>query len=282
MKPLQVAVAGIGAWVAGFEGWPALRDGFDGSRIAATPSTPRRPTPLLLPAAERRRVPDGVAVALEVAREALGMAATQRTVDPSSMASVFTSAHGDLAIVDYLCAQLASDPTLLSPTRFHHSVHNAAAGYWSIATPSFGPSTALAAGDSSFALGLLEAATQVVAEGHPVLLVAFDTPAVGLLTQTTPNTALFGTALLLAPHGRTADLPGLSIAIHARATSAPSPANPAFRALAASSPSARALALLEGLAGGEAITVDHPIDSRSSLAVAVQPANVRAAAGAIE
>ena len=37
--------------------------------------------------------------------------------DPSDVASVFTSAHGDLAINDYMCATLASEPTLISPTR---------------------------------------------------------------------------------------------------------------------------------------------------------------------
>jgi len=31
-----------------------------------------------------------------------------------------------------MCKTLADDPLLLSPTRFHHSVHNAASGYWAI------------------------------------------------------------------------------------------------------------------------------------------------------
>lgn len=275
MKPLRVTVSGIGAWAAGFETWPAMRSALLGRPRASAASETRRPTPLLLPAAERRRVPDGVAVALEVAREALAMAAERKDFDSRSMASVFASAHGDLAIVDYLCATLASDPTQLSPTRFHHSVHNAAAGYWSIATPSFGPSTALAAGDASFALGLLEAVTQVIAEARPVLLVVFDTPAVGLLARAAPNTALFGSALLLSPFESGELLPGLSLSLDARVSSDPSPANEAFRGLAASSPAALAVALLERLARAVETTVDFAMDAASTIAVHVTPTRVR-------
>jgi|GEM_PF-1972392 len=204
---MVVDVVGIGAWSTTHHGWPALVAAFAGEKFAASPAT-MRPAPLLLPAAERRRAPDGVAVALEVASEAVAMARSSSTssqgIDPHTLASVFTSAHGDLAIVDYLCTTLASDPTALSPTRFHLSVHNAAAGHWSIAADDRAPSTALAAGDDSFALGLLEAATMASAERRAVLLVAFDTPAVGLLAHATHGTALFGFALVLRPGDRRA------------------------------------------------------------------------------
>lgn len=274
MTPLRVAVSAIGAWSAGCDNWQALQDAL--SAISVDPQAnvvvARRPVPLLLPPAERRRVPDGVAVALEVAREAL-LEAPRRGVDTASLASVFASAHGELAIVDYLCATLATDPTLLSPTRFHHSVHNAAAGYWSIATPSVGPSTALAAGDDSVALGLLEAATQVVAEARPVLLVVFDTAGTGLLATVAPNTALFGAALLLLPPDADRDVPHLVITVRPGASVAPLPRHAGFHGLARSSPAARALALLEALAaGGRAMpdaTIDYPLDSRSTISVCV-------------
>jgi hypothetical protein len=199
---LVLDIVGIGAWSAAHRGWPALVAACAGETFVASPAT-ARPAPDLLPPAERRRAPDGVAVALEVASEAVAMARSSSTlapvIDRTMLASVFTSAHGDLAIVDYLCATLASDPTALSPTRFHLSVHNAAAGHWSIAAADRAPSTALAAGDDSFALGLLEAATMAIAERRAVLLVAFDTPAVGLLAHATQSTALFGFALVLRP-----------------------------------------------------------------------------------
>jgi uncharacterized repeat protein (TIGR01451 family) len=63
----------------------------------------------------------------------------------ASSPSVFSSAHGDLAIVDALCRSLAQDPQLLSPMRFHNSVHNATSGYWAIGCRSREASTAVAA-----------------------------------------------------------------------------------------------------------------------------------------
>ena len=80
-----------------------------------------------------------------------------------------------------MCATLARTPTLISPIKFHNSVHNAAAGYWSIGTGSLAPYTAISAFEYTFAAGLLEAATQVVCEHRPVLYVAFDIESKGAL-----------------------------------------------------------------------------------------------------
>ena len=246
-------LAGIGVWSPRFADWPAFRRGLDGELPDAA-AAPRRPVPLLLPAAERRRVPDGVAVALAVAGDAL--AAAPSSIDTTALSSVFASAHGELAIVDYLCNTLAAEPSLLSPIRFHHSVHNAAAGYWGIATPSVGPSTSIAAGDDSFVAGLVEAATQVVAERRPVLLVVFDTPAVGLLVGSVANTALFGAALLLTPPAH--DGPMLTIEVGVASKDRDQRAS-TFASLAASSPAARAIVLLEAIARGVDTTVDYPM-----------------------
>jgi hypothetical protein len=89
-----------------------------------------RPQAMLLPPNERRRAPDTVALALQVAQTACANARR----DPALLPTVFASTYGDMAITDYMCGTLAKTPTMLSPTRFHNSVHNAAAGYWSIAT----------------------------------------------------------------------------------------------------------------------------------------------------
>ncbi|MBK8284644.1 MAG: beta-ketoacyl synthase chain length factor [Ahniella sp.] len=78
----------------------------------------------MLAPTERRRAPDTVAVALYLA-EAASMDASRA---PTDMASVFASAYGDLAINDYMCETLATTPRMISPTKFHNSVHNAAAG----------------------------------------------------------------------------------------------------------------------------------------------------------
>ena len=137
---------------------------------------------MLLAPTERRRAPDTVAIALEVAAKACEAAARA----PADLPSVFASTHGDLAISDNLCATLVNTPTLISPVKFHNSVHNAAAGYWSIGTASYASYTAISAFRYTFAAGLLEAATQAICEHRPVLYVAFDIEAKGALATIAP------------------------------------------------------------------------------------------------
>jgi len=115
------------------------------------------------------------------------------------MASVFASTHGDLAISDYMSETLARTPSLVSPIRFHNSVHNAAAGYWTIGTECMQPYTAITAWGDTFGEGLLEALVQAEAGGHPVLYVAYDIEAKGPLTSMQPSRGLLGTGLVIAP-----------------------------------------------------------------------------------
>src|SRR3546814_20327507 len=79
-----------------------------------------------------------------------------------------------MSILQRSSAAVATPERIVSPTDFHNSVHNAAAGYWGIGTGSRAPSTTLAGYDESFALGLLEAGLQVVGDRRAVLLVVFD------------------------------------------------------------------------------------------------------------
>jgi hypothetical protein len=92
---------------------------------------------------------------------------------------VFTASGADGHNCHALCEQLATDDRQISPTRFHNSVHNAAAGYWGIATGSMAPCQVICAYDASFGAGLLDALAQVALERTPVLLIATtaNTPA---------------------------------------------------------------------------------------------------------
>ena len=87
----------------------------------------------------------------------------------------------------------------ISPTRFHNSVHNAAAGYRTIGTGCMQASTALTAFLHSFAHGLLEAISQASVEQQPVLLVAYDIAACGALACVTASRGMLATALVLNP-----------------------------------------------------------------------------------
>ena len=146
----EASVAGIGFWARGLPGWDAARAYVAEGQLPGAP--PARPSPQLLAPNERRRAPETVAVALEVALAACTAAGR----DPATLASVFASTHGDLAITDYMCATLVEAPRTISPTKFHNSVHNAAAGYWTIGAGAMAPATAISAFDASFAQGLLE------------------------------------------------------------------------------------------------------------------------------
>lgn len=193
---LSARVQGVGFWGRGLPSWAAA------CAFAVTgalpEAAPARPSPQLLAPNERRRAPETVAVALDVALAACQAAGR----DPATLSSVFTSTHGDLAITDYMCRTLAgADPAALSPTRFHNSVHNAAAGYWTIGAGAHAPATAISAFDASFAQGLIEALAQLATGTEAVLLVGYDSQSCGPLGHTTRSDGLLGGALVLARTG---------------------------------------------------------------------------------
>ncbi|HED33708.1 MAG TPA: hypothetical protein ENJ08_05740 [Gammaproteobacteria bacterium] len=132
--------------------------------------------PEMLPANERRRTTPVIKLALECIQGLL-----RDYDDLQALSMVFASSDGDLEITDKMCAALAEDKKIVSPTLFHNSVYNAPAGYWSIASLMSGASTSLSAGDASFMCGLQEAVTQVEVDGGTVLYVAYDYPAPDML-----------------------------------------------------------------------------------------------------
>lgn len=238
MSTLHARIAGIGLWAPGLPGWPAARD-YVATGVLPE-GAPNRPSPQLLAANERRRAPETVAVALEVALAACQDAGR----DPSTLPSVFACTHGELAITDYMCQTLAQDPASLSPTRFHNSVHNAAAGYWTIGAAAHAPATALSAGQWSFAQGLLEALTQLADGTAEVLLAGYDGNAIGALASQSPSIGLLGAALVLASDG-----PGIGLQVQWRPRQAPGAPGP-LQALLADNASAPMLALFDALASG--------------------------------
>jgi hypothetical protein len=190
--PLDAYIAGVAFWSPRMPTWDAARACLRSEQVPLETPQPRPATTLLAPA-ERRRVPDSVAIALEVASQACIAA----DLLPQKLTTVFASTHGDLAISDYLCATLAATPTHISPTKFHNSVHNAAAGYWSIGTKSHAPYTAISAHKYTFATGLLEAVTQLLCDDRPVLYVAYDIEACGPMATMAPSSGMLATALVL-------------------------------------------------------------------------------------
>lgn len=228
------------------------------------PTPAARPAPALLPPNERRRAPDTVAVSLEAAAAACADAGR----DPKTLPAVFASTYGDQPITDYMCTTLATDPALVSPTRFHNSVHNAAAGYWSIATGCLGPYTALSAGEFTFAAGLLEALAQSACDSIPVLCVVYDVESRGPLQQVTPSAGMLGAALVVAPAGSAAARATLGWRVLEVGEAVR--VDPRHAILGGGNAMSGCLALLEALAVGEPRGVRMPLGPGSVLELQVE------------
>lgn len=81
----------------------------------------------------------------------------------------------------------------------HNLVHNAASGYWSIATGATPAAQVLGAYDASFGAGLLEAMVQAHTAQAPILLVAYDSEYPPPLHAKRPIADTSALALVLSP-----------------------------------------------------------------------------------
>lgn len=171
MSAMRVYIEGIAVLGPGMPDWESARELLRGDVQGFVPAPVKLPAPELLPASERRRAGDAIKLSM-----AVGLAAVRDAeVDAAQLINVFSSTGGDCENCHSILETLASGDRLISPTRFHNSVHNAPAGYWSIATRCTAASTSLCAYDATFGAGLLEAAGQCIDSGERCLLVAFDT-----------------------------------------------------------------------------------------------------------
>ena len=237
---LAARVAGIGLVGPGLASWDAARATIAGRAPYANTPT-RLPAPEALPATERRRAGRCVKLALATGLEAVARAGA----DAGALAAIFASSSGDGENCHAICETLASEDRLISPTRFHNSVHNAPAGYWSIATGATASVDCLGAFDASFGAGLLEALTRLAVEpGAPVVLVAYDAPYPEPLNGARPIPDAFGVAFVLAA----ANGAGPTIAVDFTRDPAQAAADAGLEELRRTIPAARAIPLLELLA----------------------------------
>ena len=187
MKPVYINTLSIAApSLVGLEQAEPVLTGNSQWQISEFPKL----VPQLLPANERRRITPYIKLALHVADEA--------NLQDQSLLAVFASSNGDLSITDHICHSLTLVPKLISPTKFHNSVHNAPSGYWAIAAKSQAASTSISTGDSTFSSGLLEAVTQVLSQQQDVLYIAYDYPADGTMYKCTNITQPYATAFVLS------------------------------------------------------------------------------------
>jgi hypothetical protein len=268
-RTFELYVEGIGFWASRLPGWDVAREVLRGDAKPPV-AVATRPSPSLLPPAERRRAPDTVAVSLEVAARACESASR----DPKLLPSVFACTNGDLHISDAICDTLAKTPTLVSPIRFHNSVHNAAAGYWTIATGCMKPYTAVSAHGYTFGQGLLEAASQVLCEGTPVLYVAYDIEARGPVATMQPSRGVLAGALVLSQEKRERHVARLVLDVRSDLDDRQSAARSANAALVEGNALMNALPLFEALADGVEREVIQMLAPRLALRLRVMPVAV--------
>ncbi len=260
--PLSAWIDGIGFLAPGLADWPAARAVLRGeAELGTAPAVLQAPA--ILPPAERRRASRVVKLALTIGLEA----AAHAGADIATLATVFAASGADGHNCHALCEQLASDDRQISPTRFHKSVHHAAAGYWGIATQSQAPCQVICAYDASFGAGLLDVLGQVVVDRQPTLLIAYDSEYPEPLHSKRPLPDVAGIALLLTPERSARSLARMAVSLD---DSVPTTmAENALEALRAAVPALRGLPLLDLLARGEAgsISLDYlpPLQLRVDL-----------------
>lgn len=249
-SPLHGWIEGIGLIAPGLPDWPTAAAVLAG-RQAHAPAPSVLPAPALLPPAERRRASRVIRLALALGQQAVEHAGA----DAAALATVFAASEADGHNCHALCEQLAGDDRQVSPTRFHNSVHNAAAGYWGIATRSMAPCQVLCAHDASLGAGLLDALAQVQVDQVPVLLVCYDSEYPEPLHATRPFPDAAGLALLLTPARTGRSLARLAVGPADSAAAVARLPQAGLEALRQAFPALRLLPALAALAQGQAASL---------------------------
>ena len=257
---LECSLQAIGLSGPGLSDWDSARAVLRGD-LDWVPTAVEWPRPALLPAKEHRRVTPMTRLVLGTVQQVLGSA----VIDPMETPSVFATAGGELEIAQKICRILLIPDRPISPVMFSNSVHNATAGYFSIASGSRRVSTTIAAGSVTAAAGLLEAALIARSEQRPTLLAVYDAaPAEPLANCVKTIADMFAAALLIGP---TAD-GGRSLYLSIGSTATGEDRLPEeLRQLASRNPAAALLPLLSLAAGDVAGSISLPRQAGAMLHV---------------
>lgn len=242
MKPIFIESLGIAA--PGLAGWPQARAVLRGEQAYAAQELETY-QPNFLPPNERRRATPAVRLAFRVSEEAVAGS----SLPAQDLAAVFATSEADTSILHRICSALAEDSRAVSPTDFHNSVHNAAAGYWSIAATAKLPSVTLAAHDATFMAGLIEACGLIHGDSYSVLLAVYDLRPPAPLFDGRPLLSHAGVAFVLTAERSQRSLAQIDIASTSAGETAMGDAS--LEALRSGNPACRALPLLRLLATEE-------------------------------
>jgi hypothetical protein len=158
---------------------------------------------------------------------------------------------------------------MVSPTLFHNSVHNAPAGYLSIAHSMRSASINLSAGNESFAIGLLEASTQIIVERKDVLLVAYDNTTPKRLDALRHFDFPLSIALVLSLTKDEHTLGSINVSVKNEALKLIKCFNPTLEPLRVGNCIGAGLPLLEALALGLNTNITLPLMHQNQLSIQV-------------
>lgn len=262
---MNIWISGLGVEGPGLHGWKQTRQTLTG-KAAWTFDEPEIAAPRILSARERRRCSPTVRLALRVAEEAI----EESPFDVSDLCSVFANSTGDTHVVTRLLNQLSTSEKLVSPTDFHNSVHNAPAGYWTIGYGNKRPSTSIAAGRSTFGLGLLKAMAQVKATERPCLLVCYEHPFPPPLDAAYSIAFPMGASILLTPQPVVTSEAKIGHAVtDSKNGCTELPSSNVIQELLNKNPAADSLLLLEGVANSKPTQTDIPLGRNTYLSLEV-------------
>ena len=247
-RPLTIDVCRCGLSAPGLADWEAALPVLRGE-LAYEPSVLEKPGLKHLPPGDRRRYTFAIALAVTTAMAAVKLEGAEQ------IPAVFACSGGDTDVINRLCTALMQPGCPVSPQQFVNSVHNAPAGYWSIAERNNAPTMSLSAYDASFTAGLIEAAVQIRAGRKKVLLIAYDVPAPMPLWPFRPLSAPFAVSMLLTAPGVDDDaLARLELRLGSGASGENAAETvldrPELESLRLGNPAARSLPVLEAVACG--------------------------------
>jgi len=262
VKQIDFSIAGVGAWGANFQDWLELKQVLAG--VELDPHGLKGPKPEIIPANERRRAPLPVRLAVESSWQAV----QESGLDAKQLSCVFVSGLGDTQLTDYMCKVLAGENKALSPTKFHNSVHNAAAGYWTISTGCMQAANSVAGFGESVSLTLLEALIQADAEQRPMLITFYDAPSSEILQGLLKNRQSFTAALVIVPSSLAEGRADFSANVYSEKTSWPESCwSGELDECYQTNPVARVLPLLRLLDSNEGGSVAMPLSQETSMTI---------------
>ena len=276
MKPISFQILGIGCWGPGFQNWSQLQSILSETNLDTTSEESQSdiskgPKPEIIPANERRRAPLPVRLAVESSWQACQHA----NIAAESLASVFVSGIGDTQLTDYMCRALVGESKALSPTKFHNSVHNAAAGYWTISTGCRQAANSVAGFQEAVSLALMEALLQCQIEGKPILITFYDAPSSTVLKELLKNETAFSASIIIGPADTSSDAQNYQATISNGAYQWPNfKSTQPLQECYNNNPAAKLLPLLHAFAHRDANamqSITMPLSSERHLSISAEP-----------